>query len=77
MPISLVRKWAGHFRLSTTEVYADAIDEEEQAIAAKFWQSFQAEASPPQTCGMGVARINGDGWVTGCLPIRPASCVDA
>jgi len=41
VPINLVRKWLGHARLSTTEIYADAIGEEEQAIADRFWKTFQ------------------------------------
>ncbi|HYM00801.1 MAG TPA: site-specific integrase [Blastocatellia bacterium] len=40
VPINFVRKWLGHSRLSTTEIYADAVGEEEQAIAARFWKSF-------------------------------------
>lgn len=40
VPINLVKKWLGHSRLETTEVYADAVGEEEQAIARKFWNTF-------------------------------------
>ena len=40
VPINFVRKWLGHARLSTTEIYADAVGEEEQAIARKFWETF-------------------------------------
>lgn len=40
VPINMVRKWLGHSRLSTTEIYADAVGEEEQAIAKKFWETF-------------------------------------
>lgn len=40
VPINLVRKWLGHSRLSTTEIYADAVGEEEQVIAARFWRAF-------------------------------------
>lgn len=40
VPINLVRKWLGHARLSTTEVYADAVGDEEQAIARRFWNTF-------------------------------------
>src|SRR5271170_7788226 len=32
VPINLVRKWLGHARLSTTEIYANAMGEEERAI---------------------------------------------
>jgi integrase len=40
VPINLVRRWLGHARLSTTEIYAEAIGAEEQAIARRFWESF-------------------------------------
>ncbi len=40
VPINFVRKWLGHARLTTTEIYADAVGEEEQAIARKFWETF-------------------------------------
>lgn len=40
VPINLVRKWLGHARLSTTEIYADAVGPEEQAIAERFWDTF-------------------------------------
>lgn len=40
VPINFVRKWLGHARLSTTEIYTDAVGEEEQAIAGRFWETF-------------------------------------
>jgi integrase/recombinase XerD len=40
IPINLVRRWLGHSRLSTTEIYADAIGPEERVIASRFWKSF-------------------------------------
>ncbi len=40
VPINLVRKWLGHARLSTTEIYGDAVGDEEQEIASKFWAAF-------------------------------------
>lgn len=40
VPINFVRRWLGHARLSTTEVYCDAIGEEEQDIAMRFWKTF-------------------------------------
>jgi len=43
VPINLVRKWLGHSRLSTTEIYADAVGEEEQAFAQRFWRTFDGE----------------------------------
>jgi integrase/recombinase XerD len=41
VPINLLKKWLGHSRLSTTEIYADAVGAEEQAIAERFWKTFQ------------------------------------
>ncbi|MBF0110857.1 MAG: site-specific integrase [Magnetococcales bacterium] len=40
VPINFVRKWLGHSRLSTTEIYADAVGEEEQHIAGRLWGTF-------------------------------------
>lgn len=40
VPITLVRRWLGHSRLSTTEIYADAVGPEEQAIARLLWKTF-------------------------------------
>lgn len=40
VPITLAKKWLGHARLSTTEIYTDAVGAEEQAIAARFWKTF-------------------------------------
>lgn len=48
VPINLVRKWLGHSRLSTTEIYADAIGPEEQDIAARFWRTFQRLPPSPE-----------------------------
>ncbi len=38
VPLNLVQKWLGHAQLSTTAIYADAIGDEEQAIAARMWE---------------------------------------
>lgn len=40
VPINLLKKWLGHSRLTTTEIYADAVGAEEQAIAHRFWRTF-------------------------------------
>lgn len=40
VPLNLLKKWLGHARLSTTEIYADAVGAEEQAIAGRFWKTF-------------------------------------
>lgn len=41
VPINLLKRWLGHSRLSATEIYADAVGAEEQAIADRFWRTFQ------------------------------------
>lgn len=41
VPINLAKKWLGHSRLSTTEIYTDAVGSEEKAIANRFWQTFR------------------------------------
>jgi integrase/recombinase XerD len=37
VPLNLVQKWLGHAQLTTTAIYADAVGEEEQNIAARMW----------------------------------------
>lgn len=37
IPLNLVSKWLGHASLITTAIYADALGEEERAIAARLW----------------------------------------
>jgi integrase/recombinase XerD len=37
IPLNLVQKWLGHAQLSTTTIYANAVGEEEQSIAARMW----------------------------------------
>jgi len=37
IPLNMVQKWLGHAQLSTTAIYADAVGEEEQAIAERMW----------------------------------------
>ena len=38
VPLNLVQKWLGHAQLSTTAIYAEAVGEEEHAIAARMWR---------------------------------------
>jgi integrase/recombinase XerD len=38
VPLSLVQRWLGHARMSTTAIYADVSGPEEVAFAAKFWE---------------------------------------
>ena len=33
----LVQRWLGHAQLSTTAIYAEAVGQEEQEIAARMW----------------------------------------
>lgn len=37
VPITLLKRWLGHARLSTTEIYLDVIGPEELAFASMFW----------------------------------------
>jgi len=45
IPINLLKKWLGHSRLETTEIYTAAVGAEEQAIASQFWATFQNSSS--------------------------------
>lgn len=40
VPLNLVSRWLGHAKLETTAIYADAVGDEEKAIAKRFWQTF-------------------------------------
>ncbi|MEQ1697705.1 MAG: site-specific integrase [Hyphomicrobiaceae bacterium] len=44
VPITLVQRWLGHARLSTTAIYANVVGAEEFSFAEKFWRS--SDASP-------------------------------
>lgn len=37
IPLHMLQKWLGHAQLSTTAIYADAVGQEEQDIAARMW----------------------------------------
>jgi integrase len=37
IPLNLVQRWLGHAQLTTTAIYAEAVGEEERAIAARMW----------------------------------------
>lgn len=39
VPITLVQRWLGHARLSTTAIYVDASGPEETAFAKRFWEA--------------------------------------
>jgi hypothetical protein len=45
IPLNLVQKWLGRAQLTTTAIYADAVGEEEQSIAARMWWGSQSEFS--------------------------------
>ena len=40
VPLNLISRWLGHARLETTAIYAEAVGEEEKAIAQRFWKTF-------------------------------------
>jgi integrase/recombinase XerD len=42
IPMNLLKRWLGHSRLETTEIYAAAVGAEEHAIASRFWNTFRA-----------------------------------
>lgn len=37
VPLNMVSKWLGHAQMETTAIYANAVGEEQQAIAAQMW----------------------------------------
>ncbi len=39
VPVTLVQKWLGHSRLTTTAIYANAVGDEERAIANRYWSA--------------------------------------
>ncbi len=53
VPLTLLKRWMGHARLSTTEIYLDVIGPEEIAFARRFWASI---ATP--TVRLGVSTSN-------------------
>lgn len=38
VPLNMVSKWMGHSKMETTAIYANAVGEEQQTIAARMWQ---------------------------------------
>jgi integrase len=44
VPITLVRKWLGHSRVTTTEIYTDVMGDEEQQLASRLWQVLESAA---------------------------------
>lgn len=39
VPLNMVSKWLGHSKMETTAIYANAVGEEQQAIAARMWST--------------------------------------
>lgn len=39
VPLTLVQKWLGHSRLTTTAIYVNAVGDEERAIASRYWSA--------------------------------------
>lgn len=37
VPLNMLQKWLGHAMMETTAIYADAVGEEQQTIAARMW----------------------------------------
>lgn len=37
IPLTTVKKWLGHARLETTEIYTEALGDEERALARRMW----------------------------------------
>ena len=37
VPLNMLQKWLGHATMETTAIYADAVGEEQQNIAARMW----------------------------------------
>ena len=49
VPITLVQRWLGHARLSTTAIYAEVSGPEERALAGRYWNWLDDKAAPNQT----------------------------
>jgi hypothetical protein len=39
IPVTLLQRWLGHARLTTTAIYLEVSGPEERAIAARFWEA--------------------------------------
>ncbi len=38
VPLNMLKKWMGHAKLETTEIYTNAVGEQERDIAARIWR---------------------------------------
>lgn len=39
VPLTVIRKWLGHARLSTTEIYLDVVGPDEKGLARRMWRA--------------------------------------
>jgi integrase len=46
VPVTLVKRWMGHARLSTTEIYLAVSGPEEHAFAERYWQAVRTTRLP-------------------------------
>jgi hypothetical protein len=51
VPITLVQRWLGHSRLTTTAIYAAAVGPEELEFASRFWSWCSVVNAPVQMLG--------------------------
>lgn len=49
VPVTLLKRWMGHARLSTTEIYADVEGDEELEFAKLFWARGSPRKAAPDT----------------------------
>ena|SRR5271167_1471562 len=38
VPLNMLKKWMGHAKLETTEIYTNAVGDQERDIAARMWR---------------------------------------
>lgn len=41
VPLNLIQRWMGHSRIETTAIYANAVGDEERALAKRMWKGMQ------------------------------------
>lgn len=46
VPLNIVQRWLGHARIETTAIYADAMGDEERALAARTWTNLDRASVP-------------------------------
>ncbi len=40
VPLNIIQRWMGHARIDTTAIYANAVGDEERALAKRMWSRF-------------------------------------